>query len=319
VRGAAIGLAAILCAGTAVAGDDVEALLASAADAEEACDPGRAAELYREALDAAGSSRVGRRARTRLSFLESRNEGGWAPLAALLCFRRLPSGETTAERVRAFAAEARGFPPGRVRREALAAVAERWHQVLGDAAEAAAAYEAWLGEPGLTEGERQLAHAGLARARGELGAVDDSIRELHRAGYGDRVEAMALRSRRVAAVGRVAALAALGLFLVVGVVSMDRRRARPRLRAMHAVVALWVLGVPVILGALYEPRVGAQLAWVAGACALAIAASAWLGALASRRHLLAVLASVATLSAAFLAAAHSGLLLDLFVARAAPH
>jgi hypothetical protein len=316
-------LSDLVVASPAVAGDQA-ALLERAQQAEKAADPERAAALYEDALAAAPGARLARRARARLAWLAERSEGGYAPLAALLRVQNLEPEERSAS-IAAFEAEVASFPEGRVKREALAIVADT-HLARGDAAAAEAAYRRWLASPGLSEAERQLAASGEALARARQGRVDESIDALEAQGLGGRAEAVYLRAERAArAIGwiagaLVAAFVALGL-ASGGAAGVSSRGLRSAFSPARLAAAAFVLVPPLALVWLHDHRLVKQASEVVLACAAGLVLAALFGAGASLRGVspargraLAALAALATVSAAAAALAHSRLLFDIMMA-----
>jgi hypothetical protein len=322
-------LALIVLLGTtpAVAGEaeprETE-LLRAAQAAEHACDAARAASLWRELDQAGEGTRLGRRARARLAWLSQRAEGDYVPLGKLLCFQALDRASRTRDAVDRFRAELDGFPPGRVRREALAAVAAAYLDALDDPRAALDAYDEWLAEPDLAEAERQLAHAGAARARVRLG--DDGLRELDDAGLGARPEAVAMRADRVGATGSIVALGLLAVFAAVALAfggwRVDRERLRRTLGPAQLALGAWLFALPVVMASIHDGHSGRQMGSIAAACALAVLAAAVLGSglgasgtPRAKVRIVAALAAAATLGAGFLAVRGTKLLLDLMLTR----
>ena len=228
--------------------------LEAARAAEEAFDPAEAMERYRAALEIDPSSRLARRARGRVRYLEERSEGGFAPLAELM---RAQQARGDREALRRFAEARRGFPSGRVRQEGAMLLAESW-STLGDAEEALSAYREWLEEPELEEQARIRATAGLARLLEQEDRTDEAIAVLNEQALGD-VEvgreiaaAQRTRVRRGVALGVLAGFALLLLALLRLrwlEPAVLRRAAAPR----RLLVGAYVLLGPLAVAWLYDP------------------------------------------------------------------
>ncbi len=285
-------------------------------------DPAGAAALYRATTDRAPGSRLAARARTRLSWLEARSEGGYGPLRALLEMRARPLRQVPPRDLAAFARRVARFPPGRVRREAYQLLGESWRGI-GRLDAADAAYRAWLAEPGLPASEKRLATSGLAqvlRARGEPGR---GARLLERAGLGNTALASSLRKEARRRILRPIAYGLLGLFLVAFVFVGGLRGLRPVLlrRAFgpgRLFAGAWVAGVPLAIATLFDRSAfdtfaTASAAWVLLLALASIGATA-LDAAGSKRRtriVLAALVVLAQLAASYLVLDHAGLALAL--------
>ena len=191
-------LAATVVAATALAqdaGSGQRDLLRKAQAAESAAQPKQALTIHRRALAADPRSRLARRIRARLSWLEARSEGDYRPLAAWLRIRERP---TSLAELREFVRQAERFPTGRVRRDSWALAANALLRRFKLPREALVAYQRWAAEPNLDDAERQLALSGVALSRAQLGQLDESIEQLDRAGLSRRPEARFLRAQRIA-------------------------------------------------------------------------------------------------------------------------
>jgi tetratricopeptide (TPR) repeat protein len=131
---------------------------------------------YEEAASVDPSGPLARIARARANDLSTHAEGRFAPLARLEAVRRKSSPERA--EIDALAADAEGFPPGRVRAEARLVVAEAlWHR-FDDKAAAARALDAALADDSADKLTRSLAlHelVALERERGDLFAAHRAV------------------------------------------------------------------------------------------------------------------------------------------------
>jgi hypothetical protein len=293
--------------------------------AERQLDPARAAACYRQARDADPATRLGRRAAIRLDWLEARREGDFRPLRELFALRALPAEARRAERVAEFERQIADFPPGRLRREARALVADCYAQ-LNDPAAAARAYESWLAEPGLDGGERQLAATGAALSRRALGDESGALALLEREALGDRPEAALLKLSRLHRSAQPLAWAALCAFAAAGLWWGGWRGFAPRglaraLSARRLLFGAYTLLCPVLLALFYSYDVLRVVGPLAGSSALvALAASIFgvglgaAGASRARRSVLSMLGLLAQLALGYLLLYAAGALLGFFTA-----
>ncbi|MGE0784221.1 MAG: tol-pal system YbgF family protein [Sandaracinaceae bacterium] len=256
-------------------------LLRAAGDAERAHRPADALALYERAVELAPTSRLAGNARRRIADLRAHAEDGFAPLAALSAFRdRLPA-ERTPEVIAAFEEEARGFPSGRVRREARLAIGEAW-LTADDPARARGAFEMLLTEPGLEPTERVLAETGIARAI----AVDDGAAagaaHLEAAGLDASSTHETLARQASRAVGRVVGWVVLALF-GLGVLALGRRElasssvVRRAFAWPRALAGLYVAGAPMLLAGRYDAEALDTFAIVGAASLGLLALASWVG------------------------------------------
>ncbi|MBM4376928.1 MAG: hypothetical protein FJ095_17740 [Deltaproteobacteria bacterium] len=318
---AALTSAGTLSANAPAATDD----LALAQAAEQRLEPAQALELYRRYLAAHDGRRLARRAEARIAWLEARDEGGFGPLTELERLRRVDHASLPQDALREFAAKVARFPTGRVRRESYHLLADRW-LARGEAAEALAAYAAWLGEPGLDEGERQLAASGAALARARLGHAD-ALSKLDDAGLGTRAEGRYLRAERVGRALSLVSWTALAAFAFLAAMSGWRHRRALRFRAAvgrgEVALAAFALGVPVALVRRYDEHLVSQFSpsmlASAGALGLAWFAASVLSPPPKERRRLALASAAAIVAASVLACRHSGMLTDVLMAAWEPH
>lgn len=276
---------------------------------------------YESAERAAPGNRAARRARARIDFLRARSEGEFVPLTELERVRR--AGHADPVRLAELEQRASAFPPGRVRREARALVADSYLRLdrLGDAARA---HRAWLEEPELDDAEWLRASNGLALCRARLGDLEGSLETLRARGLGASAEATFVELALLRRWARPVALGWVSAFLIAALV-LGRARCWSRASLARAfsparcLVAAWALGVPLLLAALHRPEtwrlmqllVPAQL----GVLMLAAAAGSGLPSGARRqRAALGIVAVAAHVAIAYLAFDTSEALLGWLVA-----
>lgn len=314
----------VMCAHTApaIATEPQHEVLARAAEAEANLDFVRAEALYREMLALDPRSRLGRRARARLGWLDERDDGGFGPLTELERQRRIPRTEQDHAGIARFEARMATFPEGRVRREALQLVAELW-LARGHPARALTYYRTWAESPGIDEAERQLVRAGRARALVTLGEHDTELPDLGDAGLADRGTASWVRASSIGQSGSIVAYAWMTLYAALALVWGGWRGLLPSslagaLSPTRVGLAVYVLAVPVLFAWLYDAPSAHKVAWVCAAAATVVLASAIVGAglrrsSASelRMRALASFGALAVVGAVFVAMHRSRLLFDL--------
>lgn len=297
-------------------------LLRRAEQAERDLEPAKALALYRQALAALPGSRLARRARARIAWLEARSGGDDKPLVALMRMRALGPGQLTPARLEAFDQEVNGFPPGHVRREARALVAEAWLNRLHEPARAIPALERWLAEPGLDSAQWEIATSELALARADLGDLRGSIASLRAAGLGKRTETSFLELEALGHWARPLSLALIGAFVLLAL-GLGTRGFRPA--ALRRALSLprlalggWALGVPLWIAHLHRPATWHAMLLIvpASAALLALASIAGQGIPDARRAWrrgLTVLGIAAQLGVAYLATDRARVLLAMLV------
>lgn len=299
-------------------GESPASTLRLARAAEEKGDIHRALALYEAVVNAGPSSRLAARATDRLRWLSERSEGEFAPLMSLLRFRN-QADHRSPERLAAFAKELETFPPGRVRREARALVANAWLSQPERTQNAMDMFEAWAAEPDLEPAEVGLAAGGSARARAILGDVSGGLQRLKEAGMVGQPELRRMRWEVAERVALPTAWTLLGLYFVAATIAVLRARHAWKsllsgLNPGWLLVAAWVVVLPPTMASAHDytllplvpdfALVAAALAIVArlaGAGLATSAAPAW------QRRGLAGLAFVAVISAGVLAAGESDL------------
>lgn len=219
-------------------------------DAESAADPGAALDAYRHVVSSAPGSRLGRRAQTRIAWLEARGDGGYAPLAALLGFQGRTPAERTPDVVAAFEVVVAAMPSGLVRAEARVAVAGEWTR-LGDTPRALAAWQAALDDPDASPSQRQMIRESMARARMDGGDLAGALGELEGAGLGDVTLHHVVERRMRAGTWVPVACAVVATFALV-VLALVARSGRARelarsLVGLRSAVALLVGAGPTMI------------------------------------------------------------------------
>ncbi len=227
---------------------------------------------FRRAVALGPTSRLARRAQARVEYLEARSEGNFAPLTELERTRRIS--KPSAEDLRALEQKIPSFPPGRVRREARALVADGYLQRLELYPDALRAHQAWLDEPGLDNAEWLRASNGLALARARLGDLHGSLETLRAHGLGKSAEASYLELALVRRWARPLAIVLVLGFVLLAVGTRSRSPLRAALSPARVVAALWVLGIPLGLAYLHRPETWRTFALlVPGAAGLVLVAS----------------------------------------------
>lgn len=175
-----------------------------------------ALEAYEEVVTKDPTAPFAPTARVRAADLRDHAEGHFEPLAKLDAVRRDPAKNSDRASIEALERDARGFPVGRVRSEAMLVVSQAYEHRLGEPARALAALEAILTDPAADRGTRALALSGaveLYRAKGDLQAAIGAVsRDPDLLPNLTREVRTAVRRARIAdvCVGALAVLAALG-------------------------------------------------------------------------------------------------------------
>lgn len=308
----ALALAFSLFASTAAraqddAGIDPSALVRQAEDAEARADPRAALVAWHALVDGAPSSRLARRGRERIAWIEARDEGDYAPLSALMSFLDATPAERTAEAVGAFESRIDAMPEGRVRVESRIAAASEWAR-LGELDRARGAWQQALGDPGLTPGEATLVRESMARALVDQGESGRAMDELDAAGLEDTsLRRFALRRERAVTLVPLS-WSLVGLFLAAAAAIVARSgRAREALRAVMSprriAIALYAGGAPAAIVAWWgDEALYAFVAFVPLAAAIVLASFAVGMATEDRRARAAstALALLATVASAYL-------------------
>ncbi|MFO0592475.1 MAG: hypothetical protein U0441_33335 [Polyangiaceae bacterium] len=113
-------------------------------------------------------------ARARAAELREHAEGDFGPLKRLTAVQQDPSKNRDRAEIEALERDARGFPPGPVRGEALLVVSQAYEHALNEPDRALAALTAILDDAAADKGTRALAMSEatmLLRTRGDLGAA----------------------------------------------------------------------------------------------------------------------------------------------------
>jgi|GEM_PF-2071839 len=277
-----------------------------AAELERSGEPSATLEAWRDVIALGPGTRMAARAHRRVSWLEERSEGGFAPLNALLAFRA-----SDAPDLETFSARVETMPAGRVRVESRLLLAQAWGRA-GDTDRAAAMYRAVVGEPEVHDDESRLARdelAGVLAASGDLGGA---LHELESAGMTDSARhGVLLRAARRTVLEPVA-WAVIALFVVLVLAGIKRVRGVARAvaalgdPATLAAVGIVALGPYLIARATGDEATFAFLV-LGGANALGLllafaARAAFPSAPSPARRALSVTAVLAALGAGYLAA-----------------
>ena len=181
---------------------------------------------YDEAVAADPSAPFVLAARARADELRGRAEGGFGPLARLEAVRRDPGKNRDAAEIARLHEEARSFPDGKVRSEALLVVAQAYAHALGRPDEAIGALEAILGDRFAERSTRALAMAevvALYKAKGDLAGATAAVGRDPGLLPSLTREVRGLVRREQIAFGCAGVLAALAILAVVGAVKGARR------------------------------------------------------------------------------------------------
>lgn len=129
---------------------------------------------YEEVLSADPTAPVAPVARARAAELREHSEGDFGPLARLTAVQRDPAKNRDRAEIEALERDARRFPNGRVRGEALLVVSQAYEHALNEPEKALAAMIAILEDASADRGTKALAMSDatmLLRAKGDLGAA----------------------------------------------------------------------------------------------------------------------------------------------------
>lgn len=279
-------------------------------------------QRYAEALDKleravklAPQSRLARRATDRARYLRTRNAEGFGPLAELEKVRR--QAKPSVEDVKQLEGRISAFPPGKVRREARALVAETYLGRLELYPDAIRAHEAWLDEPDLDEAEFLRATNGLAISRARVGDVSGSLEALREHGLGKSAEASYLELVLVRRWARPLGYTLVAAFVILAFVTARRRSLSNALSLEKLVAISWILGVPLLMAWLHRPETWRTFSYlVPAAVGIVLVGSICASERAPRiRLLVAVLAVLAQVAVAYLAMDSSGALLGWLISR----
>jgi hypothetical protein len=183
---------------------------------------------YRAIVDDRTGGRWARGARARVTWLEQRAEGGFAPLSRFLRMRRDTRRCNDADEVAAFAREAETFPPGLVRSASRMLAAEAWSNRLGHPDDARMELRRVLDDRSSDPTDARLAVGYLTRSLLAAGRIDEAASEVQRHPF-DRAAAeevgrlLRQRTLRRLLLAVMTGLAAGMLFLLI-----RRRGADPR-------------------------------------------------------------------------------------------
>ncbi|MEZ4255992.1 MAG: hypothetical protein R3A78_09830 [Polyangiales bacterium] len=207
--------------------DGVDDLFREASSAEQSAEPLRAYELYGKVVEAAPTSRLAARAKTRRGNLEQAAAGDWASLDVLAKLRSQPTVELHAPDLRRAEATVRALPNSEPGHAAWMWLVDAELQ-RGDPAIAMRLGEEALTLPGWSVDARARLVRLVAAAARRAGSDAKALSVLRAGGVsGGAIATDIERDRRIARVLRVSgvALAVSGVFLVVlGLWGFPRRR-----------------------------------------------------------------------------------------------
>lgn len=215
--------------------------------AEREARPADALAAYRHVVDAAEGSRLSRRARTRIEWIEARSEGELAPLAALLAFRDRPVEERTTDVVSAFERETDAMPRGLARAEARLAIAGDWSR-LGETERALRAWEAALADPDVPSSDRDLVRESMARVRMASGDLEGAMGQLEDDGL-SRLTLHRVLARRIRAATWVPISIGVVVLYALTVLVLALRSGRAREATRSLAGSPLRIAVTVVLGA----------------------------------------------------------------------
>lgn len=205
---------------------------------------------YQETLTIDPSSPLTSAARARAHDLTAHAEGGFAPLKRLEEVRRDPKKASDEAAIDALLVDARGFPQGRVRTEALLFVAEALRSRLSEPRRAAAIYEELLADPASDDLLRSLALSSLVAVYRELGDLEAARLAVDRSpGLAPALRSEVHRLVRRGHV-KIASLALVSALAVVGAASFARAaRSMPVHEATREIVRPLAVAFALYLGA----------------------------------------------------------------------
>lgn len=263
----------------------------------------------------APQSRLARRANDRARYLRTRNAEGFGPLAELERVRKLR--KPTADDVKQLEARIPTFPPGKVRHEARALVAETYLGRLELFPDAIRAHEAWLEEPDLDDAEFLRATNGLAISRARVGDVSGSLDALREHGLGKSAEASYLELRLVRRWARPLGYALVAAFVILAFASARRRSLYNAVSLEKTLAIAWILGVPLLMAWLHRPETWRTFSYlVPAALGIVLVGSVCASERTLRaRILVGAFAVLAQIAVAYLALDSSGALLGWLISR----
>jgi tetratricopeptide (TPR) repeat protein len=266
-------LACLATAPSHSAAQSPEVLLRAARHAEARADPKAAAELYEQLVQLAPSSRLGRRAGRRLSWLRARSENDFVTLAAVERMRRR-SGDLNASSVRELLDALESAPPGLARREGLALAGESY-LALQVPENAGRAFEQLGRSADASAEERRHATTGRARALLQMNSPGAALRLLEDAGLGRTALGEHVARARRTQIGRRVCFVWLGLFVLL-TLALTRGRLlsldiwRRTLSRRRLLAGLYVVGAPLLIASLFDGAAFDTFAWLGLGSALVL-------------------------------------------------
>jgi hypothetical protein len=261
-RAAAITLAfCVLALGGPARADEADDVYRAASRAEEERRYAEALEGYRRALALRPSASFAIRARIRADDLAAHAEGDFRPLQRLDAVRRDPHATSDRASLSSLMADARQFPPGRVRGEAFLLVAEGFLRRLHLPELALEPATLLADDPSFDRVTRRQGLAMWVDALEAMGHVEEARRVgASHAALSPELAQRKLNEGRRVVLGRVAQ-AALGLILGAASFAAFRLRQRGRLGAVarrlvsfsSLIAALAVAGGGALVSWLYDP------------------------------------------------------------------
>jgi hypothetical protein len=244
-----------------------------------------ALEEDRAAVEAAGDTRWGQRARDRADWLRARSEGNFAPLERLENIRRDPAASADPATIAQLATELESFPPGLVRVEARMLVAEAWRVPRPE--DAIGQLRAVTNDPKAEPLTLRLAERELVDALVATGRLDDAAAEA--ATHAPRLDPRFVKQVQRLVVRRQvrgAAYVVLAVFAALAAVALWRARrrgvlatARRELRTLARVAVPFVAFLAIgggVLASKYESGNASPFLWLgAVVLPLLLVARAW--------------------------------------------
>lgn len=169
-----------------------------------------------------------RSARQRIRWMTARSDGDFQPLARLQLVRRNPALGNDPAAIDALARDAEAFPPGRVRAEARAFVAEAWLTRMNRPQDAIPELRKVTDDPSSDATDADLARRHLVQAFLAVGRIDDAASAIRTSPALDpelSAQVQQLLGQRM--MRRLAAAALLALALLVASAIAAASRTRP--------------------------------------------------------------------------------------------
>lgn len=296
-------------------GASQRALIASAEAFEATNRPDLALSAWQEALLADPGSRLARRCEARISYLNERSEGGFAPLAELMRMQHAGSAGQSRARVEEFESSLTRLPRGVVRKESRMLVAEAWAHSIADARQAVRAYETLLRTEDLDENERHATFSALASLHSSLGETRQAQAMLSAAGLQQTPAGAAIQREGTRVVGRIVALTFVIAFALIVTFVIVRARLpvaafRRVFSLSHIGAALFIALVPMLVARAYDEAAADTFGLLALCVLLLLAASRLVGEAFDILRPTRTLVSAAAVSAALAVLSAGYLLLD---------